>query len=154
MSELLGLCTGTFADHEKTKPGGKTQEDNMSELLGLCSGKFPDQAETNSDFGFHSESGNDTNETNQDSNMSELLGLCSGHFSGLINSQKRENYKDTQSGETKNGSESGIFGSRQESGVRKSRSKQGLSSMFDAIAEGNGLEDAVALCSGNNYYSI
>ena len=61
MSELLGLCSGQFFD---TKPTSESQ-DNMNELLGLCSGKFTTERK-------NSESDNQ--------NMSELLGLCSRKF--------------------------------------------------------------------------
>lgn len=132
MSELLGLCSGTFTDQPKPKSDEANLERNMSELLGLCSGKFPDQAATKSNFSSQNGSKN---------HMSELLGLCSGRFSGL------ENSKD---GETKSESESGIFSAPEQTKERKSRSKQGLSALFDAIAEQNNFDDVVALCSGKN----
>ena len=140
MSELLGLCSGTFTgtDQPKMKSDEANLERNMSELLGLCSGKFTDQAAMKSNFS--SQNGNG-NEIKEDRNMSELLGLCSGRFSGL------ENSKD---GETKSESESGIFSATEQTKERKSRSKQGLSAMFDAIAEQNNFDDVVALCSGEN----
>lgn len=138
MSELLGLCSGTFTNQPKTKSDEANRERNMSELLGLCSGKFTDQAAMKSSIS--SQNGNG-NEIKEDRNMSELLGLCSGRFSGL------ENSKDV---ETKSESESGIFSATEQTKERKSRSKQGLSAMFDAIAEQNNFDDVVALCSGKN----
>jgi hypothetical protein len=65
MGELLGLCSGNFSDASNTKPA-KESQDNMNELLGLCSGRFTDEKKTNSE--------------SESQNMSELLGLCSGKF--------------------------------------------------------------------------
>jgi hypothetical protein len=65
MGELLGLCSGNFSDASNTKPA-KESQDNMNELLGLCSGRFTDEKKTNSE--------------SESKNMSELLGLCSGKF--------------------------------------------------------------------------
>ena len=73
MSELLGLCSGTFSDEPKKS---ESQQD-MSELLGLCSGKF-------------SGASNAKTTTESQDNMNELLGLCSGRFTDEKTNSKSE----------------------------------------------------------------
>ena len=154
MNELLGLCSGTFSDTDQIKQNQSNQESNMTELLGLCSGKFTEKKTQENEPGFTFQKGSSfrigSMEDKNKDDMNELLGLCSGRFTGQSSNSEDSTKKDT--GKSMESKESGIF-SAQEKTSKKSRSKQGLSAMFDAMADENdtsgpNIEDAVALCSG------
>ena len=112
MNELLDLCSGKFSDAPKTKVATESEE-NMNELLGLCSGKFTNEKKANS----------------ESQNMSDLLGLCSGTFSDKNAASKSE----TQNMNELVGLCSGEFNEKKRT---------------DSTSESQNMDELLGLCSG------